>query len=177
MNTYYMYIISFLFISILGSLLHFTHGWFKKGLILHMFSATNESTWEHMKLLLLPTLLLIPFQYFHFRNIVLIDNFWGSILILLVIQMITIPLLYEPLRILFKKVHFIITILIFELAIIFGLVAQYYVVSNSIAIISERFSVLLILLIVLKFGYFTFKPPKIFIFRDPVTGKYGDRLK
>ena len=43
----------FLFTGALGSLLHFTYEW-SGGLLTAAFSADNESTWEHMKLLFVP---------------------------------------------------------------------------------------------------------------------------
>ena len=41
----------FFFISILGVLLHFTYEWSDDNRIVGLFSAVNESTWEHLKLL------------------------------------------------------------------------------------------------------------------------------
>ena len=49
--------IRFLFISILGVLLHFTYEWSDDNRIVGLFSAVNESTWEHMKLLAVPWVL------------------------------------------------------------------------------------------------------------------------
>jgi len=175
MNIYTIFFISFLVLTILGSLLHFTHNWFKKGIPLHIFSALNESTWEHMKLLIAPTILVGIFQYIFLKQDY--TNVLTSILILLVIELLTIPLLYETLRALFKKVPFPITILIFILSIVFGLIGEYVMLTNGVSIFSENISLILILLIVIKFGIFSYYPPKIFLFRDPVTGKYGDVRK
>ena len=41
-----------LVISILGSILHFTYGWSRGNKFVAIFSAVNESTWEHIKLAL-----------------------------------------------------------------------------------------------------------------------------
>ena len=172
MDIYSIFILSFCFLIIFGSLLHFTHDWIKKGVLLHIFSALNESTWEHMKLLIAPTILVGICQYIFLKQQYV--NIFNSILILLVIELITIPLLYEILRLLVKKVPFPITILIFILSIVFGLIAQYVMLNKGISIFSESISLILILLIVIKFGIFSYYPPKIFIFRDPVTGRYGD---
>ena len=48
----------FIFISVLGVLLHFTYEWFGDNAVVGLFSAVNESTWEHLKLLFFPFLLL-----------------------------------------------------------------------------------------------------------------------
>lgn len=165
--------ISFLIILILGTLLHFTHDWFQgKGLLLHLFSALNESTWEHMKLLLFPTLLVILFQYFMFRNTY--GNLWNAWLVLLVVEMSTMPLVFELLRVAMKKVTFWITITIFVLSIVFGILAEYFVLKNNFFILNEIFALIAVCVIVFLFFVFSFNPPRIWIFKDPIKKKYGD---
>lgn len=44
----------FIFISILGVLLHFTYEWSGDNPAVGLFSAVNESTWEHLKLIFFP---------------------------------------------------------------------------------------------------------------------------
>ena len=46
----------FLFTGALGVLLHFLYEWSGGNTLAAAFSAVNESTWEHMKLLLIPVL-------------------------------------------------------------------------------------------------------------------------
>jgi len=167
-----IFILSFCFLIIFGSLLHFTHDWIKKGILLHIFSALNESTWEHMKLLVAPTILVGILQYIFLKGSY--QNLFNSIFILLLVEVISIPLLFEPLRILLKKVPFPITILIFILSILFGLLTQSYFLKNNISLFSEEVALLLSLGIVGIFAIFSYYPPKIFLFKDPVTGKYGD---
>ena len=44
-----------LFVTLIfGNLLHFVYNWSGKDRIVAAFAATNESTWEHMKLLVIP---------------------------------------------------------------------------------------------------------------------------
>ena len=173
MNITILFILSFLILSLLGSLTHFTHGWFKKGILLHMFSALNESTWEHMKMLVAPTILVGILQYIFLRDRYI--NIFNSILILMLVELITMPLLYETLKRLFKTVPFPITILIFFLSIIFGLLAEYLILSNGIVILTEIVSFILVVVIVGIFGIFSYYPPKISLLKDPITGRYGDR--
>lgn len=165
-------IISFLIISSVGTLLHFTHNWIKRGFLLHLFSALNESTWEHMKLLLLPTLLASVFQIFVFKG--RYGNMNSAILVLLLVELLAMPLIFEPLRVVFKKVHFGITIGIFFVSIALGLLAEYYILINNIIVFNEVVAGILIYIVVILFGIFTFFPPKFFLFKDPVTGRYGD---
>lgn len=172
MNFVVVLIISFFIISILGTLLHFTHNWFKEGFLLHIFSALNESTWEHMKLLLLPTLLVVVFQTFAFNGRYANTN--SATFVLLFVQLFSVPLIYEPLRIIFKKVHFLVTIAIFQISIVLGLIAEYFVLKHSLLIFNEMVAGILVLVLVFLFGLFTYYQPRFFLFRDPVSGKYGD---
>lgn len=173
MNLINILIISFFILSVFGTLLHFTHGWLRNGILLHIFSAVNESTWEHMKLLVAPTILVMVFQYIFLNSEYM--NLINGILVLYIVEIVSIPLLYEPLRLILKKVPFIFTILIFYIAIVLGLFFEYLILKNDIFLFSEFLSLIFILIVTLKFSIFTYYPPKNFLFRDPVTGRYGDR--
>ena len=51
------FLISFLVISIVGTLLHFVYEWSNHNKIVSLFAAVNESTWEHIKIALTPMFL------------------------------------------------------------------------------------------------------------------------
>jgi len=172
MELWKVLLISFFVISTFGTLLHFTHGWFKKGILLHIFSALNESTWEHMKLLLAPTLIAMVFQFFAFKEAYF--NFWNAVLCLLVVELITMPLIFEPLRLIMKKVPLWLTIAIFFLSIAIGLFVEYLVLTKEFLLFGEVIAMIFVVIIVLLFAVFSYYPPKFFIFKDPVSGKYGD---
>ena len=59
-------IFSVFFTFLLGTLLHFTYDWSGKNPIVAIFSAINESTWEHLKLLFFPMLISTIIGYFLF---------------------------------------------------------------------------------------------------------------
>ena len=61
----YWQVAGFLFTSILGTFLHFLFDLSGQSVIAAIFSAVNESIWEHMKLIYYPMLLfaLIEFQF------------------------------------------------------------------------------------------------------------------
>ena len=52
----------FLFTGALGTLLHFVYEWSGQSALAAWFSAVNESTWEHMKLLFVPLFLFTLVQ-------------------------------------------------------------------------------------------------------------------
>ena len=61
-------IFSAIFAIILGTILHFTYTWSKNNSIVGLFSAINESTWEHLKLLFFPMLITTTIGYFIFKD-------------------------------------------------------------------------------------------------------------
>lgn len=60
-------IFSVIFTWILGTLLHFTYEWSNENIIIAAFSAVNESTWEHLKLLFFPMFITTVIGYFYLR--------------------------------------------------------------------------------------------------------------
>ena len=56
-------VLAFLIIGILGTLGHFVYDWSGQAKILGYFFATNESTWEHLKLLFFPTIIYSLFEF------------------------------------------------------------------------------------------------------------------
>ena len=64
-------IIGVIFTIILGTILHFTYNWSNKNLLVGSFSAVNESTWEHLKLLFFPMLLTTIIGFFYFSKDIL----------------------------------------------------------------------------------------------------------
>jgi hypothetical protein len=57
-----------LFIIILGSMLHFTFKWSGNNQLVAIFSADNESVWEHLKLVFWPTLLWGLIEFLSLRG-------------------------------------------------------------------------------------------------------------
>ena len=57
-------LIGFLFVLVFGSILHFVYGWSGKNPSVALIAPINESTWEHLKLLLVPGLLYGIVEYF-----------------------------------------------------------------------------------------------------------------
>ena len=57
-------ILAILFTLIVGTLLHFTYEWSGNNQIVGTFSAINESTWEHLKLIFFPMLIFAIFEGF-----------------------------------------------------------------------------------------------------------------
>ncbi|MEM3021819.1 MAG: DUF6512 family protein, partial [Candidatus Caldarchaeum sp.] len=58
----------FFFIVFAGSLLHFTYELSGGNMVVALFSAVNESVWEHLKLPFFPALALTVYQYARIRK-------------------------------------------------------------------------------------------------------------
>ncbi|MFI3213585.1 MAG: DUF6512 family protein [Eubacteriales bacterium] len=80
--------LGFFFTLVLGTMLHFTYGWSGENAIIGSFSAVNESTWEHLKLLFIPTFIFTILQYAYLRRdyySIFITNFIGALIGMLLI--------------------------------------------------------------------------------------------
>ena len=88
-------IISFLFVSIIGTLFHFTYDYFNHNKVASIFSAVNESTWEHIKMGLSSALLFSIFDGFKYGKIG--TYFFAKSVSLLMIILI-IPILFMVLN-------------------------------------------------------------------------------
>ena len=163
-------IFSVIFTFVLGTILHFTYEWSGENRIVALFSAINESTWEHLKLLYFPMLLTTIIGLFYFKKSV--PNFLCSKTIgILVAICFTVTFFYTYTGILGKNFA-VIDIASFFIATILGELISYVLIVNKYKCNNEvAVSILTILL--LSFLVFTYYPPKIGLFKDPVTGKYG----
>lgn len=61
-------IISLFWTLAAGNLLHFVYDWTGSSVAAALFSAVNESTWEHMKLLAVPWILFSLVEYIVLRS-------------------------------------------------------------------------------------------------------------
>lgn len=82
----------FIFTSIAGTLLHFLYDWSGQSFIVGLFSAVNESTWEHMKLLYFPMLAFALIESRYVKNEY--ENFWCAKLIGNITGLVLIPVIY-----------------------------------------------------------------------------------
>ena len=84
--------IGFIFVGILGTLLHFLYDWTGQNPVVGAFSAVNESIWEHMKLLFFPMLVFATWEYFRIGKEY--PGFWWVKLLGAVVGLILIPTIY-----------------------------------------------------------------------------------
>ena len=163
-------IFSVILTFILGTLLHFTYKWSGEDKIVAIFSAVNESTWEHLKLLYFPMLISTIIGYLFIGK--QIPNFLCSKIIgILVAIGFTIVFFYTYAGVLGKNVA-IINILSFFIAAILGEFTSYALMVNSFKCKNNIYAIILIVIFI-SFMMFTFHTPKIGLFKDPVNENYG----
>ena len=166
-----IHVLGFLFILILGTLCHFIYEWSKRKKIFAIFCAVNESTWEHLKLVMGPFFLWMMIEIpFIGDN----PNYLFAKAVSLIIMILFIPLFFYGYQALTKKDIFYLDILDFIIAILLGQYASYYMlniepVSQLINIISLITLIIILILYLSK----TINPSRNFLFRDPITNKYG----
>ena len=140
-------VIGIIFISLIGTLLHFMYEWSGHNKVVSLFAAVNESTWEHIKIAKTASLLVI---------------------------ILLIPLLFYTYQIFTKKSVLWIDIIIFYLAIISSTLTFKYIINiTSLPFYLTYISVIVLFII---FGFYmvlTLLPIKNFLFKDPITNKYG----
>jgi hypothetical protein len=159
------------FIILLGSALHFTFEWSDNQPIVGVFSAVNESVWEHLKIAFWPALLYLIFEYrYLFKKS---NNFFLAKTSGIYAIMIIIPAIFYSYTIFFEE-NLITDIGSFIFAIIIGQLISYRLLTfKKIDKIFDLISLVALAILVLAFVIFTFYPPQIQLFQDPNTGGYG----
>ena len=163
-------IFSVIFTFVFGTLLHFTYNWSGQNPIVGAFSSINESTWEHLKLLFFPMVLTIIIGYFYFDRS--IPNLICSKTIgILVAIAFTIIFFYTYTGILGKDVAFI-SIISFFVAVVLGEFVSYLLIINKFKC-DKIISIIVLSILFISFIIFTYKAPKIGLFKDSLTNSYG----
>ena len=162
----------FLFTSAMGPLLHFAYGWSGENPVVGAFSAVNESTWEHMKLLFVPLLLTaLAAALFGGRC----RGCWTAKLAGALAGLLLIPLLYYGYTgALGVQIDWVDMAIFFVAAaaafLLEGHLTEHLSVRNGPlqAVAAAGFAAMAVL-----FVWYTYAPPHLPIFLDPITGTYG----
>ena len=154
-----------------GTLLHFLYEWTGEAAWIAAFSGVNESTWEHMKLLFWPTFIFAAVESFFFREY---ENFWCVKLRGILLGLSLIPILFYTYNGVIGKSPDWINIAIFFVSAAIAYIYETRLFKKDGAKCkSPKLAFVFLAAIALLFVFFTFNPPEIAIFKDPVTGAYG----
>ena len=163
----------FLVTGALGSLLHFVYQWSGENQVAAAFSAVNESTWEHMKLLFFPLFLFSVVQVCVMgRNY---PNFLAVRAVSILTGLVLIPVLfYTYTGVLGRSVDWV-NIALFFLAALGAFLLDFRLLRRSRISAPWQQILGLIVLWALAFCFVwcTFHPVELALWRDPLTGGYG----
>lgn len=163
-------IAGFLFTSVVGTFLHFLFELTGENVIAGVFSAVNESIWEHMKLIFYPMVLFALIE----RRFVGGDSFWWVKLAGISVGLLLIPVIYYTYTGILGISADWFNITIFFLAAMAAYRLESLLFIREVKSPAPEWLALLILAgIGVLFTWLTFSPPQIPFFRDPVTGTYG----
>jgi len=165
-------ILGIVFIVILGSFLHFTFELSGKNIFVGTFSAVNESTWEHLKLAFFPALLwlLIELKFLKEKP----KNFFLAKTKGVYLMLFLIVAIFYFYKAILGKDYLIFDILTFVIAVILGQLTSYKLMFwQNISLKHNKIALGFLIILLLSFVVFTFYPPKIFIFQDPISKNFG----
>ena len=165
-------IFGILFSLILGTLLHFIFQWTGQAPAAGFFSAVNESTWEHLKLLFYPCFLFFLFE--HFKTRADFTGLFTCRIIGLMLGLLVIVAGFYTYSGIIGRSFLVIDILLFAAGVLTAYLwstknylARTYNKTNSLPIVCLLFVFLFLFIL------FTYLPPHIALFMDPVSFTYG----
>ena len=166
-------IVSAIFVMITGTLLHFTYEWFPNCKGIALISAVNESTWEHLKLVFFPMLfsMLVGLFYLGNNRNVLFGKLVGT-----AVAMSFIVVFFYTYTGIIGENFAALDIGSFFIAVILGEYEAYKIMISDEK--NSNFSSIVIwCILIICFIVFTYNPPHIGLFKDPLTGTYGEMNK
>ena len=162
----------FVFTGLMGVFLHFLFDITNGNIVAALFSAVNESIFEHLKLLFFPMFLYAIIESRYIGNDY--KKFWCVKLKGIFFGVVSIPLMYYTLNGIFGTMPDWVNILIFFVAAALSYIIETRMLENGGAKCKyPKVSMVVLLLVSLIFMMFTFLTPEIPLFKDPITNTYG----
>lgn len=158
---------------IAGTLLHFVYEFSGYSSAVGLFAPVNESTWEHLKLLLTPVFLLgIAEWAIYGKNY---KNFFPALFISVPAGMLAVTASFYTYTGIIGRNFMIADIMTFVLGIFVTYFLRYLIIKSG-KLSSGKWTFIALAGFALLFvftAYSTFNPLHINIFKDPLTGSYG----
>ena len=162
----------FLFVSVLGTFLHFLFDLTGGSPLAACISAVNESIWEHLKLLYVPMVIFALLEYFFWGRDQ--KNFWPIKLRGILAALALIPVLYYTYTGIFgRNVDWLNIALFFLVAALVYYLETRWFSHPPLWLLPRWAAVILIAILGILFVTLTFRTPHIPLFQDPATTLYG----
>lgn len=165
-------LIGIVFITLLGSLLHFIFELSGFNPVVGAFSAVNESVWEHLKLGFWPLVFYTVFEYWRIKD--KSNNFFlaktaGALTIIIVI-----PAIFYGYTSIVGESILAVDILSFVITVVVAQFLGYKILTyKQQPKIIELVSLVVLIVLAVLFVIFTFYPPHLPLFLDPINEDYG----
>ncbi|MBE6727013.1 MAG: hypothetical protein E7562_00015 [Ruminococcaceae bacterium] len=160
--------IPFFIIGIIGTLMHFIYEWSGENPVVGLFAPINESIWEHQKLLFFPSIAYSAFSYLKDRKY---PNDPISTLFGVISGMLSIITLYYTYKGIIGKDIGWLNIVIFYIGVAVFLITKRIIRKNRVltGITPNIAAIIIILILSILFGIWTYMPPKLGIFTPPMA--------
>ena len=171
-----IHIVGFFVISVIGTLIHFTYEFSNFTYIVGLFSAVNESIFEHLKLIVFGIVIFMIYEHILYKCS---NRYVFAKVIAIILGITTIISIYYTYTIFTNESIVIIDIMLFYFSVLISQIGSYMILDEKILkdisinrTINEH-SKYVFFTIIIIFFFFTFYPPKMEMFKDPKTNTYG----
>ena len=162
------------FTAVLGTLLHFLYAW-TGSIALAPFSAVNESTFEHMKILFFPMLFFAFIESRFLKED--FPCFWQVKAVGVTLGTLLIPIIFYTYNGAFGKSPDWVNIFIFFVAAGVAYFVETRLLKRKQMQKNDKsrsvFAKILLTVWAILFIFFTFAPPALPLFQDPTSNLYG----
>ncbi len=153
------------FVSLAGTLNHFVYDWSGQNKIIGLFTAVNESTWEHMKLLFFPMLVYSIFICSKLKH--RHPSAIPSILMATLTGTFLIPVIFYTYTGILGYMITAINLATFYVSVIASFIVFYRTSTRHDLSKLNLLLYFLVTLFICMFFLFTYDPPELGIFIDP----------
>lgn len=166
-------IINTVIIGAVGTLAHFLYDISQHNKFIGLFTAVNESTWEHIKIALTPILLWgLVDGLIYGQN----TNYFPAKLMSLLVPIVVMPCIFYGYTAVTRKPILAVDILSFYLVIFLSQWLFSLIISlPALPFIVEYLASAGVFVVFGAYAVLTLMPLKWFIFKDPISRKYGFR--
>ncbi len=155
----------FLFTSALGTFLHFLYDLSGESALVAPFSAINESTWEHMKILFFPILIFAIIESRLFKEY---ENFWCIKLKGILLGLLLIPVIFYTYNGVIGMSPDFVNIAIFFISAAITFIYETKQFKKTPTPCNQTAALGTLVIIAVLFAIFTFVPPALPLFISPV---------
>ena len=168
---WWVIIIETIAITIIGCLLHFAYEWSHENKFVAVFAAVNESTWEHVKLALSGIFVCMLCDIWFLGNN---ENYWLARSMSFLVPIVVIPVFFYGYTNFVRHAVLPVDICCFVIAaFLSSLVFELILQAPEIGFWGSLLSMFVSTVIIALYLLLTEFPLHNFLFRDPITHRYG----